>query len=147
MHNMKMYEELKEKLCIELTELAKKPDAITTQTLDNMAKLTDTIKNIDKIMLLEEGDMDSYSRADGGRRMYDRDSSYANRRGTHYVRGHYSRDDGDGYGGNYSERRDSRGRYSRDSGDDTMETLQELMANADERDREILKKCLRELEK
>ena len=59
--------------------------------------LTDTIKNIDKIMKLE--DESGYSRAGGwetrgtyGYPYDERGSSYM-RRGEHYVRGHYSRDD------------------------------------------------------
>lgn len=68
--------------------------------LDTAHKLTDTIKNIDKIQMLEDGD---YSRtgeweADmrgthGQDGSYGRGNSYANR-GRHYVRGHYSRTDG-----------------------------------------------------
>ena len=48
--------------------------------LEAIHKLTDTIKNIDKICMLEDGD--GYSE-DGGD--YGRGSSYANR-GKHYVR-------------------------------------------------------------
>ena len=69
-------------------------------TLDTVHKLTDTIKNIDKIMMLEDGDYSrtgeweadmrgSYGRTEN----YSRGNSYANR-GQHYVRGHYSRGDG-----------------------------------------------------
>ena len=51
-----------------------------------MHKLTDTIKNIDKIEAMEE---DGYSS-----RLDEHDMRGRSRRGTHYVRGHYSRDGG-----------------------------------------------------
>lgn len=100
---MKYLHELKEKLCTELEEIARKPE-MSAGDLETVHKLTDTIKNIDKIEMLEEDEGYSqrrgYSRAGDwearGRfgRPYDEDgSSYANR-GKHYVRGHYSREDG-----------------------------------------------------
>lgn len=82
--------DIREKLCRELDEIAKKPE-LGTGDLEILHKLTDTIKNIDKIDMLEDGD---YSRAGEWeadmRGSYGRGNSYA-RRGTHYVRGHYSR--------------------------------------------------------
>lgn len=96
-----MYE-LRNMLCDELDELARKGD-LGAGDLEIAHKLTDTIKNIDKIEMMED---DGYSRdgdysregdySRGGdwqadmRGTYGRGSSYA-RRGTHYVRGHYSR--------------------------------------------------------
>lgn len=92
-----MYE-LRNMLCDELDELARKGD-LGAGDLEIAHKLTDTIKNIDKIKMMED---DGYSRdgdySRGGdwqadmRGTYGRGSSYA-RRGTHYVRGHYSRAD------------------------------------------------------
>lgn len=98
-----MYE-LRNMLCDELDELARKGD-LGAGDLEIAHKLTDTIKNIDKIEMMED---DGYSRdgdylRDGDysrgadwradmRGTYGRGSSYA-RRGTHYVRGHYSRAD------------------------------------------------------
>lgn len=86
-----MYD-LRNMLCDELDELARKGE-LGAGDLEIAHKLTDTIKNIDKIEMLED---DGYSR-DGDwqadmRGTYGRGSSYA-RRGTHYVRGHYSRAD------------------------------------------------------
>lgn len=93
---MKALYDLKDKLCAELDEIAAKPN-MSTGDLETVHKLTDTIKNIDKIMKLE--DESGYSRAGGweSRGTYgypydERGSSYM-RRGEHYVRGHYSRDD------------------------------------------------------
>ena len=90
-----MYE-LRNMLCDELDELARKGD-LGAGDLEIAHKLTDTIKNIDKIEMMEDdGYSERYSL--GGdwqadmRGTYGRGSSYA-RRGTHYVRGHYSRTD------------------------------------------------------
>ena len=86
---MKALNELKDKLHDELDEISRKPE-LGAGDLEIIHKLTDTIKNIDKICMLEDGE--GYSEAvDGGD--YGRGSSYANR-GKHYVRGHYSRDGG-----------------------------------------------------
>ena len=98
-----MYE-LRNMLCDELDELARKGE-LGAGDLEIAHKQTDTIKNIDKIEMMED---DGYSRdgdysrdgnySRGGdwqadmRGTYGRGSSYA-RRGTHYVRGHYSRAD------------------------------------------------------
>lgn len=95
--------DLREMLCEELDEYNRDAkNGLNERVLDTVHKLTDTIKNIDKIMMLEDGDysrageweadmLGSYGRnnSDG----YNRGSSYANR-GRHYVRGHYSRTDG-----------------------------------------------------
>lgn len=103
---------------------------------------TNTIKNINKICMLEEEG--GYSSAVDGMD-YGRGSSYANR-GKHYVQGHYSRDGGMDRGG-YSSRRDSRGRYSRDDGrSEMMEHIEMAIDSADERDREKIKRFMRELE-
>ena len=50
---MKHLEKLKEALCEELDKFGKSGD-ITVNSLEKIHKLTDTIKNIDKIMALEE---------------------------------------------------------------------------------------------
>lgn len=95
---------LRDMLCEELDEYSSnaKSGDLNERELDTVHKLTDTIKNIDKIMMLEDdgysqggewaADMrGTYNRDDDGR--YNRGNSYANR-GRHYVRGHYSRSDG-----------------------------------------------------
>ena len=97
--SMKHLDTLKDMLCDELEEITRKGE-LNAGDLDTVHKLTDTIKNINKIQMLEDGD---YSRTgeweadmrgtygrDGN---YGRGNSYANR-GRHYVRGHYSRNDG-----------------------------------------------------
>ena len=93
--------DLREMLCEELDEYNRDAkNGLNERVLDTVHKLADTIKNIDKIMMLEDGD---YSRSGeweadmrgsyGRTENYNRGNSYANR-GRHYVRGHYSRGDG-----------------------------------------------------
>ena len=93
---MKSMYDLRDMLCKELDEIARKGE-LGAGDLDIAHKLVSTIKNIDKIDMMEDdGYSEHYSR--GGdweadmRGTYGRGSSYA-RRGTHYVRGHYSRAD------------------------------------------------------
>ena len=140
----KLYD-IKDKLCEELEEYARKQD-LGAGDLEVLHKLTDTIKNIDKICMLE--DSEGYSEAvDGGD--YGRGSSYANR-GKHWVRGHYS--SAGGRGGN-NMRRNSRGRYgrtggySRDDGrSEMMEHLEMAIESANDQDRETIQRFMRQLE-
>ena len=136
---MKHLEKLKEALCEELDKFGKSGD-ITVSSLEKIHKITDTIKNIDKIMMLEE---------EGGysEEMYG--SSYA--RGRRHAKrdsmGRYSRDDGYSEDDEYSERKMSRG-YSRDEATDhLMRQLGAMMEDASSKEREALKKCMRELER
>ena len=151
---MKHLEKLKEALCEELDKFAKSGD-ITVNSLEKIHKLTDTIKNIDKIMALEESE--GYSEARERTYMrgssYDDDMMYSERRGRgRYAKrdsmGRYS-SDGDSYDGDdYSERRTGRG-YSRDEATDRMMTrLGDMMSETDDpKQRETLKKWMRELER
>ena len=112
--------DLKDMLCAELDEIGKKGE-MSAGDLETVHKLTDTIKNIDKIVMLED---DGYSR-DGDwsanmRGNYGRGSSYA-RRGSHYVRGHYSMDD----------RRDS-----------LISRMEDILRGADSKDREVIQRCI-----
>ena len=146
---MKHLEKLREALCEELDKFAKSGD-ITVNSLEKIHKLTDTIKNIDKIMMLEESE--GYSEERGRTYMrgssYDDDMMYSERRG----RGRYAKRDSMGRyssdGDDYSERRTARG-YSRDEATDWMMTrLGEMMSETDDpKQRETLKKCMRELER
>ena len=143
-------DKLKEKPWEELEEFTHKPD-MGAGDLEVIHKLTDTIKNIDKICLLEEEG--GYSQEGE----YSNGSSYANR-GKHYVRGHYSREGGNSYGGQgggnggYSSRR-GRGGYSRNGGysredgrSEMMEHLEMAMDSATDQDRETIKRFMRQLE-
>lgn len=142
--SMRALEDLREMLCDELDEIAKKQE-MSAGDLETVHKLTDTIKNIDKIIIMDEDG--GYSQAGDwemeGRGNYGRGNSYASR-GKHYVRGHYSRD-----GGDYSERRrDSMGRYSRDGAKDRMiEHLERMMNEAgSEKERDAIRRCMGHLE-
>lgn len=142
--SMKALEDLREMLCDELDEIAKKQE-MSAGDLETVHKLTDTIKNIDKICIMDEDG--GYSQAGDwemqGRGNYDRGSSYANR-GKHYVRGHYSRDGGRMYNrdGDYSRRG-----YSRDDAKDhMMRQLESMMDDAgNDKEREAIRRCIDQL--
>ena len=105
--------------------------------IDAIHKITDTIKNIDKICMLEEGGGYSQDGGQGGS-SYGRGYSSANR-GQHLVRSHYSR------GGSSS--RGGRGGYSQDDGrSEMMEYLEMALDSATEQDREAIKRFMRQLE-
>ena len=147
-------EKLKDKLWEELEKIDRKQD-LNPGDLDLAHKLTDTIKNIDKICILEEES--GYSQAMDGGEGYGNGNSYANR-GQHYVRGHYSREGGSngggqgGYSGRRGGGRGGRGGYSRNSGysqddgrSEMMEHLEMALDSANEQDREDIKRCMRQL--
>ena len=155
--------DLKDLLCAELEDYAekgKKSGKMSIGDLDSIHKLTDTVKNILKIDMLEdetgysedgaymgEGRIYGTSYDEGMRR--GAGYSYARGRGRYAKRdsmGRYSSDDRLSYD-NYSEERMDR-RYSRDDAKDhLMSKIGEAMENADPNEREILKKCMRELER
>ena len=143
--------DLKDLLCAELEDFAekgKKAGKMSMGDVEVIHKLTDTVKNILKIDLMESDDgysedghymgegriygtsyargrtrakrdsMGRYSR-DGGRYSYDDDMSYARSRG---YRGGYSRDDGKHY---------------------MMEQLEEMMEEAEKpAEKEALRRCM-----
>lgn len=127
----KLYE-LKDKLCEELEEIARKPD-MGPGDLEIIHKLTDTIKNIGKIEMLEEEG--GYSQDDG----YDANGGYG--RGVSYARGRGGRR------GGRNTRRDSMGRYSRGDGrSEMMEHIEAALDAANDKDREAIKRFMRQLE-
>ena len=143
--------DLKDLLCAELEDYAekgKKSGKMSMGDLESIHKLTDTVKNILKIDMLEDetgysedghymgegriygtsyargrtrakrDSMGRYSR-DGGRYSYDDDMSYARSRG---YRGGYSREDGKHY---------------------MMEQLEEMMEEAEKpAEKEALRRCM-----
>jgi hypothetical protein len=143
-------------LCKELDEYAMK-SKLSMADIDVIHKLTDTVKNLDKIEMLE--DDGGYSEARGGMRgrsymggsSYDDDMMYSERRGRgrnarRDSMGRYSSEDGMSYD-DYSEARMDR-RYSRDDAKDhMMNKLGEMMSSADEEQREILKDAMRKIER
>lgn len=94
---------------------------LSAGSLDVIHKLTDTIKNIDKIEMLEGEE----GRSGRDMRIYDDDGGSYARRGMHYVRGHYSRDEGK---------------------DHIMRKLGAMMEDADDEQREIIRQCMNRLE-
>ena len=148
---MEYIEKIKKMLCKELDEYAMK-QKLTGGDLDMIWKLTDTVKNLDKIEMLEDGDSyDGYSEM--REYPYMGGSSYARGRGRYAKRdsmGRYSSEGGSYESGSsyddYSERTDRR--YSRDDAKNhMMNKLGSMMENADPNEREILKDCMRKLER
>lgn len=110
--NARKYEQLEDMLCKELEQFIDK-GTLRSSDIETIDKLTHALKNTYKIHMGENGGysqamgypMDgdwsadirgSYGRGNSyGRYSYDDNGSdYSGaRRGTHYVRGHYSRDD------------------------------------------------------
>ena len=154
MHYM---EDLKDLLCAELEDYAekgKKSGKMSMGDLDSIHKLTDTVKNILKIDMLEgetgysedgaymgEGRIYGTSYDDGMRRGVG--YSYARGRGRYAKRdsmGRYSRDDG-------YMRRD--GGYSRDGGKAyMMEQLENMMEDAEKTaEKEALRRCMEALKR
>ena len=154
--------DLKDLLCAELEDYAekgKKSGKMSMGDLDSIHKLTDTVKNILKIDLLEseegysedghymgEGRIYGTSYDDGMRR--GGGYSYARGRGRYAKRdsmGRYSRDDG-------YVRRDGRGMrdgYSRDDGKAyMMEQLEDMMEDAEKpAEKEALRRCMEALKR
>ena len=131
----RLRDRLKDVLVNDWAEQIMRKPSIGLGDIEMLHKLTDTIKNIDKIYRLEGGGYDGAVDSDG--------YSHANR-GEHYVRGHYSRDDG-GMDG-YSARR--RGGYSRDDGrTEMMAYLERALESASEQDRDDLRDFMRRMER
>ena len=154
--------DLKDLLCAELEDYAEKGKTsgkMSMVDLDSIHKLTDTVKNILKIDMLEsetgysedgayigEGRIYGTSYDDGMRR--GGGYSYARGRGRYAKRdsmGRYSRDDG-------YMRRDGRGMrdsYSRDEGKAyMMEQLEDMMEDAEKpAEKEALRRCMEALKR
>ena len=159
MHYM---EGLKDLLCADLEDYAEngnKSGKMSMGDLDSIHKLTDTVKNILKIDMLEdesgysedgtymgEGRIYGTSYDDGMRR--GGGYSYARGRGRYAKRdsmGRYSRDDG-------YMRRDGRGMrdgYSREDGKAyMMEQLEDMMEDAEKpAEKEALRRCMEALKR
>ena len=154
--------DLKDLLCAELEDYAeksKKSGKLSMGDLESIHKLTDTVKNILKIDMLEEESgysEDGYYMGEG--RIYGTSYddgmrrgggySYARGRGRYAKRdsmGRYSRDDG------YMLRdwRGMRGGYSRDDGKAyMMEQLEDMMEDAEKpAEKEALRRCMEALKR
>ena len=137
---MEHINELKDRLCDELEEIARKGD-LSAGDLETVSKLAATIKDLGKIEMMDDG---GYSQ-DGdwmARGTYNRGSSYRGRKRD--SMGRYDRD-GMGY-------RDSRmmpdRMYSRaEAKDEMMGQMEDLMAMAgSEKEREAIRRCMNQLE-
>ena len=141
MHYM---EDLKDLLCAELEDYAekgKKSGKMSMGDLDSIHKLTDTVKNILKIDILE--DESGYSEDGaymGEGRIYGTSYDDGMRRGAGYS---YARGRG-----RYAKR-DSMGRYSRDDGKAyMMEQLEDMMEDAEKpAEKEALRRCMEALKR
>ena len=172
---MQYMHDLKDLLCAELEEYAekgKKSGKMSAADLDGIHKLTDTVKNILKInMLEEEGGYSEDGHYMGEGRIYGTSyddgmgCNYSRRGGSSYARGRrnarrdsrgrYSREGGMGGssyarggnqgGGNYSRE----GGYSRDEAKDyMMEQIEEMMEMAEKpAEKEALKRCMQAIER
>ena len=149
--------ELKEMLCEELEMIVGKGE-LSYSSLDTAHKITDTIKNIAKIEMLEgqNGFGGSYGNSYGG--SYGEESGYSERRrysreGGNSSRGDLSYDDGGDSNrrgrnqmGQYTSRA-YRG-YSREGGKERMISQLRSMMNTAETDKEkeSIQKCIKSLE-
>ena len=159
---------IKEMLMNELYEYEEKakkmPNGkLSTQELEKIHKLTDTVKNIDKIEMLEDGEgysEDGHYMGEG--RIYG--TSYARGRGRNARRdsmGRYSRDDGysENYGGGSSYARGGQGGRGGNRGGSSygmsydgakehlMDKAEEMLEMAqDPKERRAIEKFMRELE-
>lgn len=141
---MEYIEKIKKMLCRELEEYGEK-NRVSGSDLDMIWKLTDTVKNLDKIEMLEDGDSyDGYSEM--REYPYMGGSSYARGRGRYAKRDSMGRYSSEGSYDDYSEARDRR--YSRDGAKDhMMNKLGAMMEDADPNEREILKDAMRKIER
>ena len=165
---MEYIEKIKKILCKELDEYGEK-SKFTASDIDMLYKLTDVVKNLDKIAMLEE-ESGGYSEMRSGRTYgthiggssYD-DEMYSECRGRgrnakRDSMGRYSSDsdssydyseDGSSYrGGSYARDGQSSRGYSRDGAKDhLLNKMGEMMSSADEEQREILKNAMRQIER
>lgn len=134
---MKVYNQIKDMLCDELEEIAKKKE-LTSSSLEVLYKSVDILKDISTIKAMEQEYPDEgYSRDGYSQGYFNRMPIYAYDDGVSYARGR----------GSYAKR-DSMGRYSSDGrsydySGDTKEELARIMNMAqNEREREAIRKAL-----
>ena len=134
---MKDMHKLKELLCREL-EQYKNRDKLTMSDLEIVHKITDTIKNIDKIKMLEEeeGEDEGYSHrthggGDYGRRM----------NGRHYYDEGVSHNRGRSYDSGYDG-----GRSHSDGTDQMIGKLERMMDDADPKYREMFQRFIGQIQ-
>lgn len=143
-----MYE-LKEMLCDELESIVEKGE-LSISSLDTIHKITDTIKNIHKIEMLdgEKGSRGSYGDGTGysERRRYSRDDGNSNHMDGSYDEGGDSYRRGRNQMGQYTSRASRV--YSREGGKERMlKQLHSMMNTAEsDKEKESIQKCIRSIE-
>ncbi len=170
---LKYMDEGKQTLEREIDKILKTGD-ISVSTLEKLHKLTDTYKNLCKIYVLSEEEQGGESSYEGGssyrrgrgrnaRRdsmgRYSSEGGYSEEGGSYrggssydddmsYARGGQGGGRGQGgRGGQGGGRSSYEGGYSRnDAKDWMMSQLGEMMEDADPKEREALKKCMRAIE-
>ena len=147
--NAKTNEKLKDTLCKHLDSLAER--TLDDLTLKHIQMLTDSLKNLLKIEMLEDVGEDYYSERGGSYRggsygvgSYGGGSSYNEnsygRRGGRYSRGR-------SYGDEMSERSSRGGRSYAGGKDQVMRELEEIMQmTTNEQDREAIRRCMTQIE-
>lgn len=133
--------DLKDKLCDELEEIARRGD-LSAGDLETVSKLAATIKDLGKIEMMEEDR--GYSQAGDWEiegRAYNRGNSYARRKRD--SMGRFSRD-GRTIRGGY---RDGRMYSMAEAKDDMMGKIEDMMGGANEKEKAILRRAMTELEK
>lgn len=144
--DMRAMHELKEMLCKEIDKIAKKAE-LSAGSLETVHKLTDTVKNIDKIMMLE-GEEDGYSERERRRDSMGRYSRDGGMMGGWEARGGYGGGHSYDDGGSSYAMGGYRGGYSRGDGKDHMlHELGEMMEGADHEQRRILERAMQEIRK
>jgi hypothetical protein len=148
---MKHLEELKDSIKSELEKYSKQ--GLSSSNFERIKSLLAMYKDACKVEMYEEEAEGGYSETRGGMRMnrtmggssYDDGMMYSERRGRgknakRDSMGRYSSD-----GGSYEGGSSYRGGYSRDEASDfLMDGLGELMRDADPKQKELLKKWMRE---
>lgn len=119
---MRTYDKIKDMLCDELDEIAKKNE-LTSSNLDVIYKAVDVIKDLTTVEAMEQ---EGYS-----------NDGYSGRYPYYHIY-----DDGN----SYTRKRDSMGRYSRDDGysrDSMKDELRQMMDRAkSDKEREALRKAM-----
>lgn len=136
---MKMLHKLRDRLCDEFDEKAQdimKTGRMTEDDLRILHDLSDTVKNLCKIEMLEgKGE---YSRA------WDANGGYSRGYGPGYSYEAYDGTESSRNPGTYSQRRDSMGRYSR-AAQDMASGIEDMLRQASGKEREILRRAMEEL--
>lgn len=140
------YKKVRERLCREFDEIAAKPD-MSIGDLEMLHKLTDTIKNIDKIEKLEDEGGSSYGGDWMARGTYDHMGDHSQRNRRRDSMGRFSREGNRQGGGSYDD-----GSYRVDSSYGGGESVHELLEDAmematSERERSAIRRAIEEIRK